>query len=57
MLNTPSRPGDCAGADYEIEVARADGDMAAVAYRVDAPHFLAPGSTPPPEESERPHEH
>ena len=55
--NQPSRPGDCAGADYEIEVARADGDMAAVAYRVDAPHFLAPGSTPPPEESERPHEH
>ena len=50
--NEPTRPGDCSGQDYEIEVARAEGAMAPVAYRVDAPHFLAPGSTPPPEDED-----
>lgn len=40
----PGRPGDCAGTDYGIEVARASGGAVAPAYRVPAPHFRAPAA-------------
>ncbi|WP_296815035.1 DVUA0089 family protein [Brevundimonas sp.] len=55
--NEPARPGDCAGEEYQIEVASAPGGASAVAYRVPAPHFLAPGSTPLHGEMESPHDH